>query len=80
MKTYAHQKEIDQFIGQMILLKLTVKLMQKELGDEKSKDNEIERLSKEFKDYIDFLEKELETPITIISVGPNRDQTIIRNK
>ena len=34
----------------------------------------------EFKDYIDFLEKELETPITIISVGPNRDQTIIRSK
>ena len=39
-----------------------------------------EDFPQEFKDYIDFLEKELETPITIISVGPNRDQTIIRNK
>mgnify|MGYP003295201445 CR=1 FL=1 len=28
----------------------------------------------------DFLEKELETPITILSVGPDRDQTILRNK
>ncbi|MBP5346705.1 MAG: adenylosuccinate synthase [Bacteroidales bacterium] len=31
-----------------------------------------------FKDYIAFLEKELETPITILSVGPDRDQTICR--
>ncbi|TDU42640.1 adenylosuccinate synthetase [Gelidibacter sediminis] len=29
-------------------------------------------------DYIEFLEKELETPITIVSVGPDRKQTIIR--
>ena len=28
--------------------------------------------------YIDFLEKELETPITIVSVGPDRKQTIFR--
>lgn len=34
----------------------------------------------EFKDYIDFLEKELETPITILSVGPDREQTIERKK
>lgn len=33
---------------------------------------------KEFKDYVDFLEKELETPIAIISIGPDREQTIIR--
>jgi len=33
-----------------------------------------------FKDYIAFLEKELETPITILSVGPDRDQTIERKK
>ena len=32
----------------------------------------------EFRDYIDFLEKELETPIKIISIGPDRDQTILR--
>jgi len=29
-------------------------------------------------DYIDFLEKELEVPISIVSVGPDRTQTIIR--
>ncbi|MFT5751227.1 MAG: adenylosuccinate synthase [Flavobacteriales bacterium] len=28
--------------------------------------------------YIDFLEKELETPIKIVSVGPDRTQTILR--
>ena len=33
---------------------------------------------KEFKDYIAFLEKELETPISIISIGPDREQTIVR--
>ncbi len=32
----------------------------------------------ELKDYIAYLEKELEVPITIVSVGPNRDQTIVR--
>lgn len=31
-----------------------------------------------FKNYITFLEKELETPITIVSIGPDREQTIIR--
>lgn len=34
---------------------------------------------KAFKDYIDFLEKELSTPITIVSIGPDRKQTIVRN-
>ena len=32
----------------------------------------------EFKEYIKFLETELETPITIVSIGPDREQTIIR--
>jgi adenylosuccinate synthase len=39
-----------------------------------------EDFPQEFKDYIAFLEKELETPITILSVGPDRDQTILRTK
>lgn len=34
----------------------------------------------EFKAYIDFLEKELKTPITIVSIGPDRTQTIERRK
>ena len=38
-----------------------------------------EQFPQAFRDYIDFLEKELETPITIISIGPDREQTIVRN-
>ena len=37
-----------------------------------------EQFPKEFADYIAFLEKELETPIKIISIGPDREQTIVR--
>tara|TARA_B100001093_G_scaffold453792_1_gene462695 strand:- start:18133 stop:19395 length:1263 start_codon:yes stop_codon:yes gene_type:complete len=32
----------------------------------------------ELSDYITFLEKELEVPISIVSVGPNRSETIVR--
>ena len=35
---------------------------------------------KELVDYIAYLEAELETPISIVSVGPDRSQTIQRNK
>ena len=37
-----------------------------------------EQFPEEFKNYIDFLERQLETPIKIISIGPDREQTIIR--
>lgn len=37
-----------------------------------------EEFPQEFKDYIKFLETELETPIKIISIGPDRAQTIVR--
>ena len=39
-----------------------------------------EQLPQAFLDYITFLEKELETPISIVSVGPDRAQTIIRKQ
>ena len=32
----------------------------------------------EFNAYLDFLEDELEVPIKIVSVGPDREQTIVR--
>lgn len=32
-----------------------------------------------FKNYISFLEEHLETPIKIVSIGPDRSQTIVRN-
>lgn len=35
---------------------------------------------KEFNDYVSFLEAELQTPIKIISIGPDRSQTIVREK
>ncbi len=37
-----------------------------------------DQLPKAFVDYIHFLEEQLETPVRIISVGPDREQTIIR--
>ena len=37
-----------------------------------------DEFSQEFADYIKFLEAELETPIKIISIGPDREQTIVR--
>ncbi|EAR00959.1 adenylosuccinate synthase [Maribacter sp. HTCC2170] len=37
-----------------------------------------EEMPKELNDYIDFLEKELEVPVKIVSVGPDRTQTIHR--
>ncbi len=39
---------------------------------------EKEQFPKELNEYIEFLEKELEIPITIVSVGPDRTQTINR--
>ena len=33
---------------------------------------------KEFMDYITYLEQELHVPITIVSVGPDRKQTLMR--
>jgi len=40
--------------------------------------NTADQFPKNFVDYIDFLEKELNTPIKIVSVGPDRKQTIFR--
>ncbi|SFR81259.1 MULTISPECIES: adenylosuccinate synthase [Maribacter] len=37
-----------------------------------------DQLPKALNEYIDFLEKELEVPIKIVSVGPDRTQTILR--
>lgn len=35
-------------------------------------------LPAELKEYIDFVEKETGVPVTIVSVGPDRDETIVR--
>ncbi|MDN3594732.1 adenylosuccinate synthase [Zunongwangia endophytica] len=39
---------------------------------------EASQLPKEFNEYVDFLEKELNVPISVVSVGPDRTQTIQR--
>ena len=39
---------------------------------------EFDSLPEELKEYIEFIEKELEIPIKIVSVGPDRKQTILR--
>lgn len=39
-----------------------------------------EEFPQTFKDYISYIEKALNVPITIISVGPDREQTITRKK
>ena len=36
------------------------------------------QLPTEFMDYVSFLENELQLPITVVSVGPDRKQTIVR--
>jgi|SRR5690554_837268 len=41
--------------------------------------SDINNIPKALEDYILYLEKELETPITIVSVGPDRTQTLLRN-
>ncbi|MBN2747258.1 MAG: adenylosuccinate synthase [Bacteroidales bacterium] len=40
--------------------------------------NKIELLPTTFMDYIRFVEQEAEVPVTIVSTGPDREQTIIR--
>ncbi|GAB4251054.1 MAG: adenylosuccinate synthase [Vicingaceae bacterium] len=40
----------------------------------------IENIPQELNDYIDYLENELEVPISIVSVGPDRKQTLIRKQ
>ncbi len=43
-----------------------------------TKFNDEAQFPKEFNDYIAYLEEKLGVPITIVSVGPDREQTIIR--
>lgn len=39
---------------------------------------DVSQLPKELNDYVEFLEKELQVPIKVVSVGPDRKQTIQR--
>ncbi len=48
-------------------------------NEDLTKMSKVDQLPKTLLNYIDFLEKELEVPIKIVSVGPDRTQTIFRN-
>ena len=39
----------------------------------------VQELPEAFTDYIRFIESEVGVPVTILSVGPDREQTIILN-
>lgn len=43
-----------------------------------SKINSYEELPSEFKEYLKYIENEVNVPIKVISVGPNRNETILR--
>ncbi len=43
-----------------------------------SKTKKLERLSKGSQEYVKFIEKELRIPVSIVSVGADREQTIVR--
>ncbi|HAF28519.1 MAG TPA: adenylosuccinate synthase [Bacteroidales bacterium] len=43
-----------------------------------SKIDKFENLPNEFKEYLIYIEKEVNVPIKVVSVGPNREQTILR--
>jgi len=47
-------------------------------SEDLTKMNSVDQFPKELNAYIEFLEKELEVPIKIVSVGPDRTQTIHR--
>jgi adenylosuccinate synthase len=47
-------------------------------AEDLTKMTKVEQFPKALNEYIAFLEKELEVPIKIVSVGPDRTQTIHR--
>jgi len=42
--------------------------------------SDISEIPKELNNYVAYLEQELNVPITIISVGPDRKQTLLRER
>ncbi|HIP37313.1 MAG TPA: adenylosuccinate synthase [Crocinitomix sp.] len=72
-------KKIDYFPYD--ITNLNVKPIYKKLKgwqEDLTKLESMDDAPKAFKDYITYLEQELQTPISIVSVGPDRKQTIIR--
>lgn len=47
-------------------------------SEDLTKGQSMDDMPQELHEYVEYLEKELETPIKIVSVGPDRSQTIMR--
>ena len=48
-------------------------------SEDLTKMESIDEIPSTLSNYIEYLERKLETPITIVSVGPDRTQTLVRN-
>ena len=80
---YDYQGELIDFLP-YDLEEPSLKPVYKELPGWKDIDltgmNSMNEIPENLNNYIEFLEKGLNTPITIVSVGPNRNQTILREE
>ncbi len=71
-------KEIDYFPADINHVKKCKPIYKEFKGWEKIKSDakNFSELSKQVRDYLNFIEKELETPIALVSIGPSRNETI----
>lgn len=85
IKVCTHYKHPDGRVSDVFpyeIVEETVEPVYKELPGwytSLDKIDEFDALPAELKGYIQYLEEELKVPISIISIGPDRTQTIIRN-
>jgi adenylosuccinate synthase len=77
---YKYKGEVIQHLPYAMEEKYVTPIYTKMKGwkEDLTKMNDPSQFPKELNEYIDFLEKELEIPIKIVSVGPDRTQTIHR--
>ncbi len=77
---YETSSGIFDFLPYSLEDKITPKFKEfKGWKDDISSIRSYDKLPKELLDYINFIEKETEVPVKIVSVGPNRDATIVRS-
>ena len=71
-------KEIEYFPADINHVKKCKPIYKEFKGWEKIKSDakNFSELSEQVKDYLNFIEKELETPIGLVSIGPGRNETI----
>lgn len=72
-KIYKDLPSIGSTFAQMTPVYKTVKGWRKPTTDCKS----VKDLPKEAREYLELVEEQLEVPVAIVSVGPNRDNTVV---